>query len=74
MENQISISKLREEWLGMDRKDRLYLAMAAFMGGVGFTMIAFHVNHKNILNESLYVWSAVLLVCLGLCVKYIYRT
>ena len=58
----------------MDRKDRLYLAMAAFMGGVGFTMVAFHVNHKNILNESLYVWSAVLLVCLGFCIKYIYRT
>jgi len=38
--------------------------MAGFMGGVGFTMIAFHVNHKNILNENLCFRSVVFLGCL----------
>ena len=57
----------------MDRKDKVCLAIAGFMGGVGFTMIAFHFNHKNILNESLYFWSAVFLGCLVFCLLDIFK-
>ena len=38
--------------------------MARFMGGVGFTMIVFPINHKNILKENLCFWSAAFWGCL----------
>ncbi len=63
----------------MNRNDRSWfdrpewLAMSGFMVGVSFTMIAFHFNHKNILNESLYFWSAMFLVFLMLCLKAIFK-
>jgi hypothetical protein len=49
------------------------LAISGFMGGIGFTVVAFHFNHKNILNESLYFWSAVLVVGLAYCSRAIFR-
>lgn len=57
----------------MNRKDKVWLAMSGFMGGVGFTMVAFHFNHKNILNESLYFWYLVFLVCLAFCLNAILK-
>jgi len=43
------------------------------MGGVGFTMLAFHFNHKNILNESIYFWSFVFFACLVFCLLAILK-
>jgi predicted tellurium resistance membrane protein TerC len=57
----------------MNRKDKVYLAMSGFMGGVGFTMIGFHFNHKNILDESLYFWSFVFFGCLVFCLLAILK-
>ena len=63
----------------MERNDKTFfdkpewLAMSGFMVGVSFTMIAFHFNHKNILNESLYFWSVVFLAFLVLCLRAILR-
>jgi predicted tellurium resistance membrane protein TerC len=57
----------------MNKKNKVWLALAGFMGGVGFTMIAFHFNHKNILNESLYFWSVVFCACLVFCLLAILR-
>jgi hypothetical protein len=54
-------------------RDSVLCAMSGFMVGVSFTTIAFHFNHKNILGESLYVSSAVLLVFLILCLKTIFK-
>jgi hypothetical protein len=61
----------RKEWAGMSKK--ALLAISGFMGGIGFTMIAFHFNHKNILNESLYFWSAILAVSLVYCLRAIVK-
>ena len=57
----------------MNKKDKVYLAMSGFMGGVGFTMISFHFNHKNILNESLYIWAIVFFGCLAFCLLAILK-
>ncbi len=50
-----------------------WLAMSGFMVGVSFTMIAFHFNHKNILNESLYFWLIMFIVFLALCLTAVLR-
>jgi predicted tellurium resistance membrane protein TerC len=55
----------------MNRNDKALLAISGFLGGVGFTMLAFHFNHKDILNESPYVWLVVFLVCLVFCLRAI---
>lgn len=57
----------------MNGNNKAWLAAAGFMGGVGFTMIAFHFNHKNILNESLYFWSMMFLGCLVFCLLAILK-
>jgi len=54
-------------------RDSELCAMSGFMVGVSFTMIAFHFNHKNILNVSLYFWSPVFCVFLFLCLKTIFK-
>jgi len=70
--NEIRHQNVRKE-ADLNRYQKVWLALAGFMGGIGFTMIAFHFNHKNILNESLHVWSAVFMVSLGFCVKVILK-
>ncbi len=58
----------------MNRRDKLLLVMiSGFMSGIGFTMIAFHFNHKNILNENVGFWSMVFVVGLGFCLKTIFK-
>ena len=57
----------------MNLDNKAFLAGAGFMGGIAFTMIAFHFNHKDILNESAYFWSAVFLVCLVFCLRAIFK-
>jgi hypothetical protein len=57
----------------MNRQYKVYLAMSGFMGGIGFTMVAFHFNHKNILNESPVFWSCVFLWCLVYCLRAILK-
>jgi predicted tellurium resistance membrane protein TerC len=57
----------------MNRKDKVLLAISGFMGGIGFTMLAFHFNHKDILNESPYISSMWFLVCLVFCLRAIFK-
>jgi|WetSurMetagenome_2_1015567.scaffolds.fasta_scaffold273401_3 hypothetical protein len=57
----------------MDRRDKFLLAMYGFGGGMGFTMLAYHFNNKDIHNESPYFSSFLLLLCLGFCAKAIYK-
>jgi hypothetical protein len=47
--------------------------MYGFGAGIGFTMLAYHFNNKDIHNESPYFSSFLLLVCLGFCAKAIYK-
>ena len=72
MNKTISVS-MTEERASMNKYQKVWLALSGFMGGIGFTMIAFHFNHKNILDESLYFWSAVFMVSLGFCLNVILK-
>ncbi len=57
----------------MNRRDRALLAMFGFLGGTSFAILAFRLNHKDILNESPYFWSVFFLGSLGLCLRTIFK-
>jgi hypothetical protein len=64
---------LKKERSGMNKKYKIYLAVSGFLGGIGFTMIAFYFNHKNIFFENVYFWLLVFLASLGFCLKAIFK-
>jgi hypothetical protein len=47
--------------------------MAGFLGGMSFAILAFRFNHKDIQNESHYIWSVFFLGCLAFCLKAVFR-
>ncbi len=57
----------------MSRKDKALLAVSGFFSGASFIILAFHFNHKDILNESPWLWSFCLLLCLAFSLKTIYK-
>ena len=57
----------------MNRREKTLFAISGFMAGIGFTMVAFHFNHKSILNENVGIWAMVLVVSLGFCLKTILK-
>jgi len=57
----------------MNRRDKALLAMFGFLGGTSFAILAFRFNHKDILNESPYLWSVFFLGSLGFCLRAIFR-
>lgn len=57
----------------MNRTDKALLAIAGFMGGTSFSMLAFRRNHKDVLNESPWLWSFCLLICGAFCLKTIFK-
>jgi len=57
----------------MDRRDKFLLAIYGFGAGIGFTMLAFHFNNKDIHNENPYFSSLILLMCLAACARAIFK-
>ena len=57
----------------MTGREKMLCAISGFMAGIGFTMIAFHFNHKNILNENVGIWAMVFVASLGFCLKSILK-
>lgn len=39
----------------MNRKAKALLALGGFLGGMSFAILAFHLNRKDIQNESPYI-------------------
>jgi predicted tellurium resistance membrane protein TerC len=57
----------------VNRRNKAFLALLGFLGGISFTILAFHFNHKDILRESSYYWSVCFLVCLVFCLRAIFK-
>ena len=53
----------------MNGREKILLVISGFMAGIGYTMVAFHFNHKNILNENVGIWAMVFVASLGFCLK-----